>query len=87
MAELLGFLKELKARGQLPGWAKDDPGVVRGSKLDTPFDGGTVDTQKTGEPSIYHFTVKRATVGTQWKLERAWRTDQSDHVVEEYKIK
>jgi len=87
VAELLVFVKELKARGQLPGWSKDEPGLFRGSKLDTPFDGGTVETQKTGDPSTYHYTVRRASVGTPWKLERAWRTDQSGTIAEEYQIK
>ena len=87
VAELLAFVKELKARGELPGWTKGDPGTFLSSRLDSPSGSGTIETQKTGDPSTYHYKVARLAPGASWKLEKAWRTDASNRLIEEYPVK
>jgi hypothetical protein len=87
--ELLGNLAQ---QGRLPGWSKADPGDFN---LSPGPDGVAPEPQsvswtaigiKKNEPSQYHYQVVHATNGDPWKLQRAWRTDAKDHVVEEYPI-
>lgn len=82
------FLKSLKQKSQLPGWAKND----RVAKAVAHFhhanglDLVTFDEQKEGDSSVYHFTFTRASQSSPWKLEKAWRTDQGDKTIEEFPV-
>ncbi len=89
-----GFLKSLKEHGQLPGWSKQDEGTIREAVR---FDylklyhelypkSATVEIQKKGDSSAYHYTVTRASEDGPWRLQKAWRTDQNDHTIEEYPV-
>ena len=42
--------------------------------------------QKKGDSSIYHYELTRPSKTSPWKLQKAWRSDQDDHTVEEYSV-
>jgi hypothetical protein len=46
----------------------------------------TINLQKKGDSTIYHYIVSRATQDGPWKLQKAWRTDTTGRLVEEYPI-
>jgi hypothetical protein len=79
------FLKNLKENGQQPGWSKDDHGAFRSYPEVSP-DSVTFNLQKNGDSSIYHYTVTRSSKDSPWKLQKAWRTDQSGQTIEEYPV-
>jgi hypothetical protein len=81
-------LKALRSQGQLPGWSKGDEAPTK----DLPFnfrypDSGICDLVKTGDSSVYHYLFTRVSETGPWKLQKAWRTDQNDHLVEEYPVR
>jgi hypothetical protein len=80
--EAIRFLKGLKESGRQPGWSKEDKGSIWGNS-DLPE---TLDVQKDGDSSVYHYWVSRAAKDGAWMLKRAWRTDGNDRVVEEYAV-
>lgn len=87
------FLTRLKKKGQLPGWSKDDKGWGTGFEPDYSamnslrFVNSVIwDMQKTGDSSIYHYTFCRAFKESPWKLQKAWRTNQSSQTNEEYPL-
>jgi hypothetical protein len=41
---------------------------------------------KNDDSSIYNNTVSRASENSPWKLQKAWRTDQDGHTIEEYPV-
>ena len=84
----LKYLKGLKKRGQLPGWSKNEDVTtamfhfyVQSPDLVT-----LDDFMKQGDPSIYHYTVARASQASPWKLQKAWRTDRNNRTVEEFPV-
>jgi hypothetical protein len=36
--------------------------------------------------SVYHYTVVQASQNSPWKLQKAWRTDAKQHLIEEYPV-
>lgn len=88
MAEYLGtgteFLMDLKKRGQLPGWAKDDHGRLDYSGPHS--NALTFTCSKNGDSSIYHYTIARASKDSPWKLQKAWQTNQNGRTIEEYPV-
>ncbi len=46
----------------------------------------TVHALKRGDPSTYHYEFTRASKGSPWTLQKAWRTDQDDRTMEEYPV-
>lgn len=74
----LAFLYHLREQGRLPGWSKNEPGQL----VEIFF--GSVDFKKPGDPSIYHYSVTRPFKDGPWELQKAWRTDPSGHVLQEY---
>jgi hypothetical protein len=74
------FMKTLKASGQVPGWPKDDDGII---DLEAHPDFETYDFRKDGVLSTCHYRITRAPDGISWKLQRTWRTDQNDLKIEE----
>ncbi len=72
---------------QLPGWSKKDHGTIKrvGHFRPNP-DTVTVHALKKGDSSTYHYEFTRASKDIPWQLEKAWRTDQNDHTIEEYPV-
>ena len=80
-----GYLYALKKRGQLPGWSQLDKFANRAETFHThSFGFAALDFLKKGDSSIYNYQVTRETEDRPWKLQKAWRTEQSGHVIEEY---
>jgi hypothetical protein len=83
-------LKQLVRRHQLPGASKDDHGKTAAfhfKHVISPYlDTATWDTLKKGDSSIYHYTFARTAKNGPWKLQKAWRTDQNGHTIEEYPL-
>ena len=80
----LKFLKDLKEKGQLPGWSKNDEGTA--NHFEVSPNSVTLDGRKEGALPIYYYKVTRTTKDSAWKLQKAWRTDQSGKMLEEYFI-
>lgn len=83
------FVKSLYKAGQLPGWSKGDRFATNRADFFydyDAFDSGTLEFLKKGDSSIYHYTFGRATKSTTWKLQKAWRTDENGHTIEEYPV-
>jgi hypothetical protein len=79
----LEFLIHLKKAGRSPGWSKEEHGTIyRWSHPDSDTCGFSA--RKDGDDSIYHYIVTRASKGTPWELQKAWRTDRDGKVVEEF---
>ena len=84
-AAALNFITDLKKANQIPGWLKTDHGTINfESHSDTETFGFAA--SKQGDSSVYHYTVARASKDTHWKLQKAWRTDQTGHTIEEYPL-
>ena len=83
------FSHNLRVKGQLPGWTTNDvPGdaVAHWTHQTDGLDLVTLDEQKRGESSVYHYTFMRASRSSPWKLEKAWLTDQGDKMIEEFPV-
>ena len=82
------FMHRLKNKGQLPGWSKTDRFASRALTVNFPLpETATFEhVQKKGDSSIYHYEFTRASKTSPWKLQKAWRADQNDHMVEEYAV-
>lgn len=84
LAAAVDYLHTLKTTGRQPGWSKDDDGNFAWPE---PADNSyTFHVVKKGDSSIYHYIVGRAAKGVPWKLQKAWRTDQQGHMIEEYLV-
>jgi hypothetical protein len=89
--EAFQFLTGLKEHGRLPGWIRTDEGQP---SLATPLEqipqvcpvSLTIVATKTGEVFKYHYVLVLPSKESGWKLQRAWRTNPADIVVEEYPI-
>ena len=77
------FPRRLKEKGQLPGWSKDDEGEARVSITPGAV---TLNIRKDGNSSVYHYRVTRTSNASPWQLQKAWRTDQNGHTIEEYSV-
>ena len=42
--------------------------------------------RKNGDSATCHYSVARASKDSPWKLQKAWRTDQNDHTIEEFPV-
>jgi len=76
----LEFLKSLKENGRLPGWPENEEGPIY---LEAQPDAQTYDFRKNGDPVTSHYRVMRESKDHPWKLQKAWRTDQNGHPIEE----
>ncbi len=77
------FLKNLKEEGQMPGWSKNDNGAI---DLEAHPNSETYGFRKNGDSSTFHYRVTRTSIASPWRLQKAWRTDQNDHMIEEYRV-
>jgi hypothetical protein len=82
--------EQLLKRDQLPGASKGDHGKATAFHYDhipSPYlDTAKWDTLISGHSSIYHYTFTRTAENGPWKLQKAWRTDQIGHTIEEYPL-
>jgi hypothetical protein len=82
--------EQLLNSNRLPGMSKDDHGKTTAfhfNRVRSPYrETATWDTLKNGDSSIYHYTFTRASKNGPWKLQKAWRTDQIGHTIEEYQL-
>jgi len=86
----LKFLIRLGKENQLPGASKNEHGRTTDFHFnheDSPYlDSVTWYILKNGDASIYHYTVTRTSKHGAWKLQKAWRTDASGNVLQEYAV-
>jgi len=88
MADAMRFLGSLKDSNQLPGWAKGEKGraevllntVGLAGETNYPYQ-HTFTARKNGDPRVFHYTVRRESEQSDWKLEQAWCTDKSGQTV------
>jgi hypothetical protein len=82
------YLKKLLDGGRLPGWSKNEVPVSSKVRFDFNYPGSVTcgNLLKMGDTSNYHYEVFRALVDSPWKIEKAWRTDASNHLVEAYSV-
>ena len=83
------FSHGLRVKGQLPGWTKNDvPGnaAAHWTHDANGLDLVTLDEQKEGDSSVYHYTFTRPARSSPWKLEKAWLTDQGDKTIKEFPV-
>jgi len=85
-ATVVSFLRDLKVNGRLPGWLKEDHDKPNGVKFDFDSNSATVEARKNGNSSTYHYTVTRDKEDGPWRLQKAWRTDQSGRTLEKYPV-
>lgn len=86
IATAVSFLKDLKKKGRLPGWSKDEhpqPGEVT---VYLTGNSATVNARKKGDLTTYHYTVIRASAKGSWKLQKAWRTARDGKTIEEFPV-
>jgi hypothetical protein len=79
------FLKNLKAAGQVPGWSQNDHGTIR-LEANPDLETFGFAARKQDDSTVCHYTITRASKHSPWKLQRAWRTDQNDKVIEEFPV-
>jgi hypothetical protein len=78
---------KLLKKGQLPGWSKEQRGTMKGVfQFHQNPDTITFDAVKKGDSSTYHYQFTRSSTDNPWQLQKAWRTDQNDHTVQEYPV-
>ena len=76
------FLKSIQLEGRLPGWEPHE----RGTAGAAPDFTDTVALRKTGDTDIYYYKIKTSPSVDDWLLEKAWRTDKNDKLLEEYTL-
>lgn len=85
---LLQFTTHLREEGHLPGWSKNDHGTATAFHFQSSprLDSVTFEAHKSGDPSVYHYTATRTSKQSRWRLQKAWRTDQSGRMIQEYPV-
>jgi len=85
-ATAVNYLKDLKRKGRLPGWSMDENDKPNGVKMNFASNSATVEARKNDDTSVYHYQVARASEEGPWKLQKAWRTDQTGRTLEKYPV-
>lgn len=82
----------LRENGRIPGIIKGEKGALivffkydEIAAQDYPLS-RTLTARKRGEACVYHYTMRRATPESDWKLTKAWRAGPDEKVVEEYPV-
>jgi len=80
------LLQSLLKKGQLPGWSKNDEMDAKTAHYFYHFSNSiTCDhLLKRGDSSVYHYEITRPSMDSPWKLHKAWRTDVTGHMIEEF---
>jgi hypothetical protein len=82
----------LQDEGHLPGIVKDDKAEIweTSSMVDLDLQENPspheIRALKRGDPSIYHYQFIRPCQECPWILNKAWRTDSQNHLVQEYTV-
>jgi hypothetical protein len=83
----LKLVRALKQKGQLPGWSKDEREPVYSDTFSYPDPQSViVILLKDGHAFRYYYTITRASADSQWKLTKAWRTDEGGRTIEQYAV-
>jgi hypothetical protein len=87
------YLMELQKQNRLPGVSNIEHGQIAAeemtlsksdlNKITYPIQ-RTFNIVKDGDRSRYHYRLVRSTKDAEWKLDRAWRTDSSGRVIEDF---
>ena len=93
------FLKNLKKKGQLPGWLKNDTGYAKiwldpdlateWERMIQPEDfpvAQTLTISKKGDTSIYNYTIVKSSPDAPWQLQRAWKSAPNGHILKDYAV-
>jgi hypothetical protein len=88
------FLRTLHEENRLAGDSKDDRGEIKTDTLPLsdfkdvtyPFS-RTFHVVKTGSSYTNNYTVVRKSKGSEWELQRAWRTDSNGQKIEEWPVR
>jgi hypothetical protein len=92
MVREFGFLDGLKKNEQLPGVSKDVKGTMRREKKpsDLTSEGGCSQefhyVTKDSPPQNFYYVIARASTNSPWQLKRAWQTDASGKVIQEFPV-
>ena len=86
IAAVVNFLKDLKNKGRLPGWSREEHSAPGGVTVYLTGNSATATGRKKGDLATYHYTVIRASAKGSWKLQRAWLTDQDGKTIEEFPV-
>ena len=82
------YLEDLARQGELPGWSKSDQPAQSETAIKFHFSYPHIVTvdglRKTGDPSLYHYRVSRASRTDLWKIVKAWRTNAEGQSIQEY---
>lgn len=90
LSSALTFVMDLIDKDRLPGATKG--GAKRGhGTLNITLGGSSLDAcdcqaQKTGDTTVYHYTITRASEDSPWGLAKAWQTNATGKVIKEYPI-
>jgi hypothetical protein len=93
-AQAGNFLFGLHKSGRLPGDSPNDVGQVTSdfiplsltNQLQYPIS-RVFHVTKTNDSSIYNYTVTKLSNGLPWQLQRAWKTDSKNKVIEEWPVR
>ena len=83
---------ELHKKGGVPGIVEGEKGSLTGFlKYDEMISwhyprSRTLDVHKRDDPSLYHYTMARASAEDGWKLTKAWRASVDGKVLEEFPV-
>ena len=81
-----GCLQNLLNKGRLPGWSKDSSGEFVTAQCDPSLTCFIIKMRKNGDISNYYYEVVQAGKRSRWKLQKAWRTDESNRTIEQYPV-
>lgn len=87
------FLLQLHQQGQLPGDSKDARGILTCYLLPSDLQhisyplSRTYHIILTGSTDTNNYTIIRPTKDSGWQLQRAWRTDSTGRVIDEWPVK
>ncbi|HWF18516.1 MAG TPA: hypothetical protein VG754_04585, partial [Verrucomicrobiae bacterium] len=78
------FMVSLKKADRLPGWPKNAKGQLVVEKYSNSI---TFRCWKPGDFStFYHYEFTRTSKAASWKLQKAWRTNKKNRVIEKYPV-
>jgi hypothetical protein len=85
------LIVKLREKQELPGFTQGQPGTLTGllsaRDLNSVFPAvRSFTATKQGDSSTYHYTLACPSEGSDWKLQRAWRTAADGGVAEEYRV-
>lgn len=86
------WIRGLATEHALPGIRKGEKGTIAAFLDFTALESRTypvsrtVELRKNGDPSRYHYTVSRASLEEEWKLDRAWHTSAEGKFIEEFPL-